>query len=111
MVSTKKIWVFLCLVLFLAGCGGAGAASKVAKAPDGSGGSSNTTRDAPQGYPQQPGFASDSSREFAPPQATAAAEAPSPPSSASSARSTDKAQPREPSPDTRPGLGTEWGES
>jgi hypothetical protein len=106
---TKKIWVFLCLVLVLAGCGGGlGPASKASETPARGGG-------AQQGSPQaQPGqFAAESASPEAAPSRAEAAPAPPPPQStaSSSRRSEEKTAAREPSPDTRPGLGTEWGES
>ena len=108
MVSTKKVWLFLCLLLVLAGCGGGAAAPKAAEAPA-RGGSQ-------QGFGQQPGqFAAaesesvsrgdfgDDAPQPAPPPASATA-------GASADRSTS-APAREPRPESRPGLGTEWGET
>lgn len=108
---SKKLWLFLSLMLVLAGCGGSSPAPKSASSPaqESTGGTAQF---------QQPGAAPadapsfDSSVSASPP-------APPPPTSKSEARAEKKsadAAPsagasREPSPSTRPGLGTEYGES
>ncbi|MBX3206458.1 MAG: hypothetical protein KF764_15395 [Labilithrix sp.] len=106
MVSTKKIWLFLCLVLVLAGCGGG---------VGGSGGGAKSAGNAPeaQGYPPAQYAAESVSSQSSGPRtasigATADAAQPSP---APPPRSEEKSTSREPSPDSRPGLGTEWGET
>ena len=87
----KKLWMFVCLVVFLAGCGGSASMSgpQAKSAPSGGDGapapqafeSSNSAKSA-SAAPAQPGSASDSS-----------------------------VRANEPSPDSRPGLGTEFGEA
>lgn len=103
MVSTKKVWFFLCLLLVLAGCGG-GAAPKAA----------SPARGGAQGFGESTHVAAESGSSFdsgPAPGAQAAQPAP-PPASAPTSRSDDRSTAaREPSPDTRPGLGTEWGET
>jgi hypothetical protein len=145
MISKKKIWLFLCLMFALAGCGGApGAASKTAGAPPPEPNSpSPAASGVQQQYPSQPGFGAggDSSKfsmDDAPKaepssggggggRVTASQPSPSPPPPAappragsttpsSSARPTTteeakKSASKEPSPDSRPGLGTEFGET
>ncbi|MCW5836697.1 MAG: hypothetical protein KIS78_30150 [Labilithrix sp.] len=106
MVSKKKIGLFLSLLMLLAGCGG-GLGGERAK----SAGSSSGEEATPQGYapPRQPAAESN-----APPAPAAAfvdadrAEPSAAPPLPSQERSTSA---REPSPDSRPGLGTEWGET
>jgi hypothetical protein len=108
MVSTKKIWVFLCLVLFLAGCGGGAPAPKTA-------GDSSPSAPQQQAYGQYPreaaaeaptggfpGMAADSA---------ATLPSPPPPTPQSAPRRSEEKSAREPSPENRPGLGTEWGET
>ena len=116
MSKTKKIWLFLALVLMLTGCGAA--ASKNADSPARGGGQ---PAESAESAPGSAGFAAD-----APPSKSAAGdEAPPPPASQPGApprsASTDASggapskseAPRraEPRPETRPGLGTEWGET
>jgi hypothetical protein len=111
MLSTKKIWSFLCLVLVLAGCGGSAGTAKSAD---------SVGRGSPQGFaPSQPGFAVESASEAAPskssaggfPTASAAPPAPAPTAPHPAADATSGRAAREPSPESRPGLGTEWGET
>ncbi len=96
MSSTKKVWLFLSLILVLAGCAGASPASSGSK-------SAESAHGAPEGPGGGGRIALESSgrssgADSAPAQAA--------PSSASEERSA-----RAPSPESRPGLGTEWGET
>ena len=106
MVSTKKVWLFLCLLLVLAGCGGGAAAPKAAESP-GRGGSQHAF-----GEPGEPSAELESSAPRSASGADVDAVQPAPPP-ASASRSADERSTasREPSPDSRPGLGTEWGET
>ena len=100
MVSTKKLRGFLVLLLLLAGCGGG--ATKAAESPRRGG----VADSAPVGQ-----FAAPESAEASasPGQAEAS---PAPPAERPQASAADRASPaREPSPKSRPGLGTEWGET
>ena len=109
---TKKLWLFVGLVLFLAGCGGGsglgGKSSPNAPEAQGYGGGS---------YPQsQPGYAPSESV-----QSDGAAKSAAPPPPASAPRSTAagasadsssrRFEPSTPTPAERPGLGTEFGEA
>ena len=132
----KKLWLFVCLVVFLAGCGAEmGSASKAGapatpaaesygggNQPAGypSGGAPGVMADAPapapMSAPAQPGMAPQSvskSAQAAPPPpppspsaaprgSTASADAPS---------SRRSAEATAPAPESRPGLGTEFGEA
>ncbi len=103
-MSTKKLWLFVCLLLVLAGCGGAAEKSgSPARSPQAQG----------FGGTSQPGFAGESTASAdapAPPPSKASGDfAPSTPSAGSSSRKSEAA--REPAPESRPGLGTEWGET
>ena len=107
MVSTKKVWLFLCLLLVLAGCGGGAAAPKAAESP-GRGGSQRAFA--------EPGESSAELESSAPRSASGAdvdAIQPAPPPASAPSRSSDERSTasREPSPESRPGLGTEWGET
>lgn len=116
----KKLWLFLSILVFLSGCGGGDfAGSRSAKAPESSfaGGSNQAgspPADAPAGHFSQ--------AESAPAKTSSAkpSAAPPPPSpGAFGGASADSAQPAqrsrtaptEPAPESRPGLGTEFGES
>lgn len=98
MVSTKKIWLFLCLVLVLAGCGGG--ARKDASSPTGGGSSAGASRSGPV---MADSFESAAEAPRASVDAVQPSAAPPRQESASAAR--------EPAPESRPGLGTEWGET
>jgi hypothetical protein len=115
MVS-KKLWVFVCLVLFLAGCAGGAGTSKSSPATP-----ANESSYAGGGYPQSgPGEVSVQSEgrasKSAAPDAPAAPPAASPRSSpggasADSSSSSRRFEPSTPAPAERPGLGTEFGEA
>ena len=98
----KKLWLFVCLILVLTGCGGGASRSKGGSFPRG-----------PSPEAASPGAAGG---DFAGAESVARvyeAPSPAPPSAAHEERSAsaDSARPREPSPESRPGLGTEWGET
>ena len=111
MVSTKKVWLFLSLLLVLAGCGGAErGSSPTAKAPE----------SAPAGRGFDSSFQAQQAYPAAPPAATSPAQPGFPAAEASGGsfakddapkRSENKSASSEPPADSRPGLGTEWGES
>ena len=110
----KKIWLFLAILTFLSGCGGGdfGGGARTAKAPESSGGyaGSQAYPSTPGAYPSQPGLA----QESASPVKSAPNAAPPAPGSfggASADSSARSARPTEPAPESRPGLGTEFGES
>lgn len=98
MVTKKKIWWFLSLVLVLAGCGSS--AAPMAKTAPGNG----SAEAAPPAPMEPAGFASVEA-----PASTAASVAPADaPSKSSRAAAADEGAP---APESRPGLGTEWGEA
>lgn len=107
--TTKKIWVFLGLILMLAGlagCGGASAPKSEAARP-----ASPAFQAQPQGQfpgspPPAPEAASGSFSDEAPAKAPPA----DAPSGGAARRESERAS-REPAPEQRPGLGTEWGET
>jgi hypothetical protein len=117
MRSWKKLWLFVALMMVLAGCGG-GAPSRGGSFPSG---------DAKSPAQGASGFDAEGDSAPAPAQtqagfgggapATTSPNAPPPsPGSASSAtreesRTSKDSAKAEPSPESRPGLGTEWGES
>jgi len=97
----KKVWIFVSLVLFVAGCAeGRDAKSPAAETADGSAANSTSTpaqQSQPGGYPQA---------DFERPRAgTASMDSPAPQSEASVAPAPA------PAPATRPGLGTDFGEA
>ena len=98
MVSTKKIWGFLCLVLVLAGCGGG--ARKDVSSPTGGGSAEGRSR---SGAVMADSFESAAAAPRSSVEAVQPSAAPPRQESASAAR--------EPAPESRPGLGTEWGET
>ena len=107
-MGSKKIWVFFCFLLVLAGCGG-GASQKAAESPARGGGSEQSFATSSDSAPEPMAEASSSGPSGgARPSSEAAQPAPRAPSSL---RSREDRASREPSPDTRPGLGTEWGET
>lgn len=98
MSTTKKLWLFLSLLLVLSGCGGA-SSSPAAKSAGG----------AQAGYPSANAAeapASPSPAADFPSQQAQPGFAPAESSKGEGARAS-----REPSPESRPGLGTEWGEA
>jgi hypothetical protein len=117
MRSWKKLWLFVALMMVLAGCGG-GSPSRGGSFPSGDAkspakGASGFDAEGDSSPAQaQAGFGGD-----APTTATTSPNAPPPsPGSASSAtreesRTSKDSAKAEPSPESRPGLGTEWGES
>ncbi len=102
--SKKKVWLFLCLLLVLAGCGRGTAAPKAAESPA-RGGSSEPFGDSSRFAPAE--------AEAAPQTASVESVQPAPPPSTSRSRGADEraSSAREPAPESRPGLGTEWGET
>ena len=118
MVS-KKLWMFVCLVLFIAGCaGGAGAPSgKSASSPGGESSYAGSQSGGAPAADYAPGAGAESgstnSKASAPPPPPAA----SPRSTSSAGASADSSssarrfEPTTPAPETRPGLGTEFGEA
>ncbi len=123
MVS-KKLWMFVCLVLFLAGCaGGAGSSTGSKSASSPAAGSYAGVGGEPSGGAPSADYApgtvsvqseSTSTGSSAPPAPPAA----SPRSSSKAGASSDSAstasrrfEPTTPAPEQRPGLGTEFGEA
>lgn len=118
MRSWKKLWLFVALMLVLAGCGG-GAPSRGGSFPSGD---SKAPAKSASGFdaegdsaPAQAGFGGGGTTT-----ATTSPNAPPPPASPGSAsasgapreeRATKDSARAEPSPESRPGLGTEWGET
>jgi hypothetical protein len=100
MLTTKKMGWFLSLVLMLTGCG-AGAGPKNADFASPKTG----TASAPEMAADAPPAA------FQPGQAAEAAPPPSPNAGAATSTPSRRDAPRETSADSRPGLGTEWGET
>jgi len=102
----KKLWVFLGLVLMLSGCSGGGL---------GKGSDSPAASHAQSGYGAYPSSASES----APRPASAAPAPPAPggaafdeaPAKSAPSRNAESRASREPAPESRPGLGTEFGEA
>jgi hypothetical protein len=107
MSTTKKFWLFLSLLLVLAGCGGASNSPPAAKSADGApraqgfggGAPGDAQPSSTSTSPASPGFGG-----F--PQAGQ----PAPPPAEAKSEESSRAS-REPSPESRPGLGTEWGET
>ncbi len=94
---SKKLWVFLCLIVFLAGCAESAGAPR---SPD-----ANNA----QGYGQAPAKAS--SREESASSASPAAPPSEPGGFFGGDSSPRKSAAAEPRPESRPGLGTEFGEA
>ena len=92
----KKLWIFVCLIVFLAGCGGG--ADYGAKSPRVGGAPSESTSSS-----QQP-----SQMSSIPSEGASAAPPASPGNFDSSSRSRSS---EPPPPESRPGLGTEFGEA
>ena len=92
----KKLWIFVCLVLFVAGCSG-GAQRGEPKAP-----SDTAFADGPRQAGSAPGGFEE---------ANAAPAQPSSSFSGADSSSPRKSAPAEPRPESRPGLGTEFGEA
>jgi hypothetical protein len=119
MVS-KKLWMFVCLVLFIAGCGGGGAGvgSKSASSPA----AESNYGGSPSGGAQPADYAPGTMSVQSEGSGSKASAAPPPPAasprsstsagaSADSSSSARRFEPTAPAPETRPGLGTEFGEA
>ena len=109
---SKKLWLFVGLVLFLAGCGGGSLGSKSSpNAPASEGyGSSSYPQSQPADSPGAVSVQSESAAKSAAPPPPASA-----PRSSSAGASADSSsrrfEPTTPAPEQRPGLGTEFGEA
>jgi hypothetical protein len=99
-MTKSKLWWFLSLVLVLTGCGAGAAPPSAAKSARGGDGASSF-----EAAPSQPGFPAEEG--FSPNGAASAATPAAAPPGDASKKSADSAPP----PESRPGLGTEWGES
>lgn len=110
MVSTKKVWLFLSLLLVLAGCGGAerGPAAKSAESPSGGRGFDATVsaQSPAQAYPASPSATSPAQPGFPAAEASGGSFA-----KEDAPKRTESKSAAEPPAESRPGLGTEWGES
>ena len=95
-MAGKKLWIFVCLVLLLAGCGG-GSEFGGAKSAQSVGG------DSPSGAPMSESSSTKS--------ASAAHASPAQPGSFGDARLASRPSDSQPPPESRPGLGTEFGEA
>jgi hypothetical protein len=95
----KKLWIFVCLMMFLAGCGG-GSSFGAAKAPP-----AGASNDSAPNSPAPQSIQAESSSKTA--------SAPQPGAFGGSADSSSRSRPSEPAPppESRPGLGTEFGEA
>ena len=103
---SHKVWIFVCLVLFLAGCGSGG----------GLGASKSPQAQAPGDSAGYAGGAQPGSAEMSVQEGAKSASPPAPqsaPRGGASADSSSRSRPSEPSPapSQRPGLGTEFGEA
>jgi hypothetical protein len=97
-MAGKKLWIFVCLVLFLAGCGG-GSEFGGAKSAQ-----SVASESSPAGAP--------TSESSSPKSASAAPASPVQPGAfAGDSRSSSRPSDPAPPPESRPGLGTEFGEA
>jgi hypothetical protein len=109
MSTTKKIWLFLALVLMLTGCGGA---ERSPNAPRSAGLQPAEAAEPASGISADAPSKSSSFDEPAPPPPASAPSSPGRSSGAGDSTSAGAAPRRaEPRPETRPGLGTEWGET
>jgi hypothetical protein len=117
MVS-KKLWIFVCLVLFIAGCAG-GAGSPVVGAKSASTPAADSNYGAyPSGGAPAAEYAPGVSVQSDGASSKASASPPPPPSAprsssagASADSSSRRFEPTTPAPESRPGLGTEFGEA
>jgi len=108
---SKKLWLFVSLVLFLAGCGGGSLGSKSSpNAPAAEGYGSGSHPQSQPGYaPGEVSVQSEGAAKSAAPPPPASA-----PRSTASGASADSSSRRfepTPAPESRPGLGTEFGEA
>ena len=102
MLLKKKLWVLLSLMLVLAGCAGGAEKSAPARSPSGFAGDAPAKTSA--------GFDGEAAPP-APVQAGSGARAERAEVQSTAPSTTSREAPREPSADSRPGLGTEWGET
>ncbi|MBX3185653.1 MAG: hypothetical protein KF819_01505 [Labilithrix sp.] len=115
----KKLWMFVCLVLFLAGCAGGAGAPKGAASPDSAAPyAAQGGYQAGYGQPSESPVHAEAQSASAPPPPAPGALGGSPAKSADSGgRSRPAAEPSSPrgeaspAPSQRPGLGTEFGEA
>jgi hypothetical protein len=115
-----KLWVFICLVLFIAGCGGGsssfgGGSKSPSTAPAESAAMDYGSPAQPGAYPQAGAVSEGAAKTSAPPPSdgprrSPASGAAATADSSSRGRSFEPSQPA-PAPETRPGLGTEFGEA
>ena len=118
MRSWKKLWLFVALMMLLAGCGG-GSPSRGGSFPGGDAKSSSPSRGASgfdaEGDSAPAGFGGNpqptTTAQNAPPPASPGSASSAPREESARSASKDSAKPSEPSPESRPGLGTEWGEA
>lgn len=112
MVGTK-LWVFICLVLFVAGCGGGGLGGRSSKAPPRAPADSAVSESydsQPGGYPQASIQSEGAAKSAAPPPAPASRGGSGASASADASPRSRTFEPSTPAPEQRPGLGTEFGE-
>jgi hypothetical protein len=108
----KKLWVLVSMMALLAGCGGGAAAQKGGNAAYAGGGAAKSAPTEQAGYPSSSTGADEASVAPSPasPPADFAAGGGAPSAAPrGEARSAERSA--EPAPTSRPGLGTEWGES
>jgi hypothetical protein len=101
MMVGKKLWIFVCLIVFLAGCGGGSDFGPAAKSPRAGSANESTA--------STPVTQTESSKSASPPPPAQS----QPGSFGGTADSSSRSRPSEPAPapESRPGLGTEFGEA